>query len=151
VAESITPGASDRVGSLIRRRNLSTGEAARWTTIPAFCFAEAVDLIKNGIVYATVYEIYGEGDPSTNYDSYATPGSSYLNISCGAEYARIKDDDGNAEWAAVMHAIIEADDTTVDFTAHPAGGVNYLDIADDRVRVKTAVAGADETHSITTA
>jgi hypothetical protein len=152
MAETITAGAGDSKGSLVRRRNLNAGECANWTTIPGFRFAEAIDLILNGSIYATKYEIYGEGDPSTNYDN-ATAGSSYLNISCGAEYQMIEDDDGNLEWASCMHAIIEGDDTTVDFTAFPAGGINYIDITAgagaDYIRVKSGAAASDETKTIT--
>jgi hypothetical protein len=150
MAETITAGTADSKGSLIRRRNIDSGECSNWTTTPGFRYAEAIDLILNGVVYATIYEIYGEGDPSTNYDN-ATTGSSYTNISCGAKYRRIEDDAGNAEWASCMCAIVEADDTTVDFTAHPAGSVLYLDTADSRIRVKTGAAAVDETFSITIA
>jgi len=150
MAETITPGTGDRVTSLIRRRDLSSGEAARWTSTPGFQYAEAVDLMKNGVVYKTIYEIYGEGDPSTNYDN-ATPGSKYTNILCGAIYWRIKSDASVNEWASGMLCILEEDNTTEDFTRFPAGGVNYLDLGGDRLRIKSTVAGSDGTLSATMA
>jgi hypothetical protein len=153
MAETITPGTSDRVTSLVRRRSLTESEAARWTTKPGFQFAEAIDLLKNGAVYATIYEIYGEGDPSTNYDTYVTTASKYTDVSCGAGYRRIVDDAGNAEWAPQMRAIIDVADDTTDFTAHPEGGISNIDLSGGTkyLRVKVGIPANDATKTITIA
>lgn len=131
MAETITADAADRSSSLIRRRNASEAEVAKWTTDPGFRYAEAVDLIKKGEVYKTVYEIYGEGAPASNYDN-ATCGSKYNDIANGAVYHRVfQDDDTTLAWAVVIVAI--AGTATTSYTNHPAGGVLGYNGADDTV------------------
>ena len=138
MAETITPGAEDRNGSLIRNRNIENDPSV-WTTSPGFQYAEAKDLIKNGSVYKSIYHIWGEGAPSSNYDN-ATTGSIYTDLDNGAVYHRVlADDDSTQAWGVVPFSV--AGDATTSYTNHPGGGVIAFD--SNSVDLKVAAEDAD--------
>lgn len=122
MAETITAGSADKVCSLMRQRDLSSGEAADWRTTPGFRYAIAYDLILNGKVYKTIYKIFGEGLPGANY-SNATPGSTYLETNLGHEYRFLEDDEGNKIWALTANLILQSEgDTSIgNIDTHPFG------------------------------
>ena len=146
MSDNITPGVEDRDGSLIRIRCLTEGEAAIWTTTPGFQYAIAKDLIKNGEVYKTIYEIFGEGAPSSGYDN-ATPGSTYLDTTYGYPYRRILGDSGTAVW---MTQVLGGRTTASNTNEHtPAGQGSVILVKDDNtVYIKSEEEGTDETVTI---
>lgn len=122
MAETITPAVKDKNCSLMRVRSLNTGEAKVWTTSPGFQYAIAYDLVKNGVIYKTIYEIFGEGLPSTNYAS-ATAGSTYTDTVYGHEYRALLDDDLTLMWALTVNIILQTEgDTAIsNIDLHPMG------------------------------
>lgn len=144
MAETITAGADDKAGSLIRPRLLNGGEAADWRTTPGFRYAVAYDLIKHGEVYKTVYEIYGEGLPASNYGN-ATAGSSYLDLDHGHEYRALFDDDGTLMWALTVNLILQAEgDTEIgNIDSHPMGQL-VVDSGDGNLYIKTNASVGDD-------
>ena len=127
MGDNITPDVTDRNGSLVRQRCLTEGEAAVWTTLPGFQYAIAKDLIKNGKVYKTLYEIFGEGVPSTGYDN-ATPGSTYTDTTNGWSFRRILGDSGTSQW---MHQIVGGRTAGTDSTEHTTGGQGSVILVTD--------------------
>ena len=140
MAESI--GAAYQRGPTVSIEQRPTNAGADYATSPGFQQAIAFNIVSASL------KIYHA--PASAYDNAGICGE-YNDTACGAKYRRVEDDDGNEEWAAFVLAITEADDTTVDFTRFPPGGMIYLDTGDDRIRVKTAAADSDATKSITTA
>ena len=128
-----------------------SGQAEDWVGMYSAQGGIGIELDWGAGTKDRVQQWWGIGGPSTSYDSAASACDEYNDLVCGAAYRYIVDDDANGEWAAYVLAITEADDTTIDFTAFPPGGIIYLDTGDDRIRVKTGAAASDATKSITTA
>lgn len=142
MSENITPNETDRKGSLIRRRNIGNSGVAKWDAIPGFQYAEAVDLMRKGVVYKTIWEIYGEGPPGSDYDS-ATPGSVYHDTTYGWIYNRIKIDNGTLTWMTTIMARRTTASDTTSYTSAPQGGV-ILVKDDGTVYIKSEEEGTDE-------
>lgn len=141
MAENITANAADKVCSLMRQRDMSSGEAADWRTTPGFRYAIAYDLILNGNVYKTIYKIFGEGLPSTNYAN-ATPGSTYLDTVYGHEYRFLKDDDGNLIWALTGNLILQEDAAGANIDIHPFGQLLIDSNDSGKLYIKTNAAAS---------